>query len=53
METIFESVSHFSCIGYDVKFNYDEAIEMKLNRYQSIRGTIRRNLGRNPEYNYK
>lgn len=37
-----EQVLHFNYLGCDISYNYDNDIDRKLNKYQSMCGTIRR-----------
>jgi hypothetical protein len=41
---IMEQVSHFNYLGCDVSYNYDADLQIKLNKFQYMCGTIKRTL---------
>jgi hypothetical protein len=41
---IIEQVSHFNYLGCDVSYNYDADLQIKLNKFQYMSGTIKRTI---------
>jgi hypothetical protein len=41
---IIEQVSHFNYLGCDVSYNYDADLQIKLNKFQYMSGTIKHTL---------